>query len=113
MKHRYLIRPIAVALALVLALALAGCQTLPFGGPYDPSMSAKQLQAIAGDRSADVRCVLLPTPWGLAKVVEVSHDEVKGVNGSASVDINCAVITNTATPPKEPKAPVAPKEPAK
>jgi hypothetical protein len=94
-------------LLLLLLLCLPGCQALGFAPQgYDPQLTANQIKAIASDRSAGIVCSLVPTPWGVAKVLTVNVDQRVIDNGGVTVSPDCTITFATAKP-----APVAKEKP--
>lgn len=89
-------------LAVLLLMTLTGCQTFPIMGGYDPQYTADKIKAIANDKNAGVVCSLVPTPWGVAKVLTINLDQRVIDSGGIQVSPDCTVTLTTVKP-----APVA------
>lgn len=96
---------------LGLAISVAFAALVLFGGcantvPADPSkLSAQQLEALAKDRGASAACTVANTPWGPARTIYVQLDRGVIPIGTVSVDAECKVSVQTATPPRAASAP--------
>ncbi len=95
-------------LTLMAALFLSGCALF---GP-NPQLTAAQMKAAAGDNKNTAVCNSFPIMGGIAKIVILSEDQTRNVNGSITVEGNCDKITmSTDTvlpPPKMVTVPPAP-----
>ena len=88
---------------LLLVLALPGCALF---GP-NPQLTADQMKAAAGDNKNVAVCNSFPIMGGIAKIVILSEDQTRNINGVITVEGNCDKITlTTDTLPTTPKPPV-------
>lgn len=84
-------------LTLLALPLLGGCMSLP----ADPSkMSAEQLKEWVKDKNATVGCVIANTPYGRGVGVFVNMDKGIVPNGALSVDSECKISIQNATPAK-------------
>ncbi len=79
----------AHTLSIILAAAaLTGCMAMP----ADPAkMTAEQIKASAGDRSAQAACTIVNSPWGVGRTIFVQLDQRTIPAGSVTVGTDCAV----------------------
>lgn len=85
-------------LLLAAAVALAGCQTLP----ADPSkMAADQLREWVKDKTANISCGVVNSPYGRGVMTSVALDKAVIFNGTVTVDGECKVsVTNDSRKPE-------------
>lgn len=94
-------------------LFIAGCA---FPGSFESSggmgidaakMSAEQIKASAGlissnrEKDTGMRCVRVPTPYGVGTVVEVNMDTAGRMRGKATMSPDCTItVEHDSTPVK-------------
>ena len=86
-------------LVLIIALVGAGCVSLPAN---PSSMTPEQLREWVKDKSANVLCSTIATPYK-GTVIVMNLDKGVVVNGAVTIKDGCEVtITNTAPGPRTP-----------
>jgi hypothetical protein len=87
---------------LALAAAVSGCAGMQI--PADPAkMTAEQIKALAGDKSAQAACTTVGGPWGTGRTVFIQWDKGSAAAGTVTVTQDCQVSITT-----EPKPAVKP-----
>ncbi len=93
---------LAIAMLLVSGCALFG---------PNPQLTADQMKAAASDNKNTVVCNSFPIMGGVAKIVILSEDQTRNINGTITVEGACDKMTLTTVtqfpPPPAPK-PVTP-----
>lgn len=83
---------------LVIACLLPGCASLA-----PDNRSPEQIKASSADRSIEVKCVLVTTPWGPQRTMLITVDRAAINSGAVTANSDCQVSVQAEPKPGAPK----------